>query len=272
MGELVPAEAEIVREILARILAGESLRAVALDLNARNVPTAYGKPWTVSGVGRIVDAPRYAGLTVVNGEILRSADGTAQSAAWPACVSVADWEAAQAMRRRRTEERSATRRPAREYPLTSLVRCTRCGRPMVGSMVGQYPTYACTSNSSLVPGHCSRHIGAEQLEAYVFERAVHLLEGLAAGAALPARVSAVGRLPAPGASARDAHRAAVVRHVDALDGVITGPQARFGWGELSVPRRAAVVRFFFSAILISGSSTARSVFDNGRIEVVPHLH
>ncbi|MFE0462017.1 recombinase family protein [Kitasatospora sp. NPDC058965] len=240
--ELVPAEAAVVRELFTRYLAGESLRALALDLNQRRTPTAYGNKWTVSGVGRILEAPRYAGLRVLDGQVARTPAGEYVVAEWPPCVTVADWQAAQDLRASRNREQATGRRARREYPLTSLLRCTRCERHMVGSTVGSYPTYACTSNSSLDAEHCSRHIGAESLESHVADRAIALLE------ALPTPLD-------PDSP-------------DALDGVQTGPGARFGWARLSPTRRAAVFRHFFATIRIAASSTSRSVFDPTRIEIV----
>ncbi|MEY9949672.1 recombinase family protein [Kitasatospora sp. GAS1066B] len=258
MTGLVEDEAQVVRELFARFLGGESLRALALDLNQRRIPTAYGNRWTVSGVGRLIEAPRYAGLRLLAGTVVRAADGDYLTAGWPPCVSVADWEAAQRLRTDRVREQAATRKPRREYPLTSLVRCTRCERHMVGSMVGSYPTYACTSNSSLEAEHCTRHIGAESLEAHVAERAIALLEAL-----LPSRPEPPGDdRPQPAA-----HQPAV--HHPALHGVPTGPAARFGWPRLSPARKAAVFRHFFAGIRIAASSTSRSVFDPSRIEILP---
>ncbi|GAA1255674.1 hypothetical protein GCM10009665_52740 [Kitasatospora nipponensis] len=240
MAALVDGEAAVVREVFARFLAGASLRALALDLNHRGIPTAYGRSWTVGGVGRLLDAPRYAGLPVLDGELVPDGEGAHPGASWPACVSVDDWRAARLLRRRRAEELAAGRRPRRAYPLTSLVRCTRCERHMVGSTVGSYPTYACTANSSLVAEHCSRHIGAESLEAHVAERAIALLEALT---------------DPP--------------ECRALDGVTSGTEARFGWARLSTARRATVFRHFFATVRIGASSTGRSVFDPSRIELVP---
>ncbi|WP_035845147.1 recombinase family protein [Kitasatospora azatica] len=254
---VVEHEAQVVRELFARFLAGESLRSLAVDLNDRQIPTAYGNKWTVSGVGRLLEAPRYAGLRVLDGTVVRAPDGSYVTADWPACVSVDDWEAAQHLRAARAREQAATRRPRREYPLTSLLRCTRCERHMVGSMIGSYPTYACTSNSSLEAVHCSRHIGAESLEAHVAEHAISLLEALPVDA-LPS--GALPSVPLPSGAL----------FLDTLDGVRTGPQARHGWARLSPTRRAAVYRYFFAAIRISASSTSRSVFDPTRIEIVPH--
>src|SRR5262249_5270345 len=43
---LRPDEAEVIRECARRVLAGDSLRALCLDLNERAIPTATGKAWT----------------------------------------------------------------------------------------------------------------------------------------------------------------------------------------------------------------------------------
>lgn len=48
--EIVPAQAEVVREILARYAAGESCQRIAYDLNARGVRAPRGKTWCVSAL------------------------------------------------------------------------------------------------------------------------------------------------------------------------------------------------------------------------------
>ncbi|WP_344438887.1 recombinase family protein [Kitasatospora nipponensis] len=87
---LIEAEAATVREIYRRFLDGWSLRAIALDLNGRSVPTVGGGKWSTSGIARILDAPRYAGLCVFRGEVARTEDGTGYlMGAWEPCVSIA---------------------------------------------------------------------------------------------------------------------------------------------------------------------------------------
>src|SRR6266446_5458719 len=69
-GELVPHEAEIVREIFERFAGGESYRAIAASLNARGVPSPgsawkrqqrRGSGWTGSAIRAILFNERYAG-------------------------------------------------------------------------------------------------------------------------------------------------------------------------------------------------------------------
>lgn len=271
MGAAIDAEARVVTDIFARFVAGESVRGICAELNASGIPAALGGVWTVSGVARVIDAPRYAGLRVFRGEIVRDDQGRPVAAGWQPCVSVQMWQHAQQLRREQRQARSQADREPRDYLLTGLVECARCGHAMVGSAKGPYPFYACAGSSS-DPGHCGRHIAAGQLEAIAQERAIVLLEQRdgqtpLTASAVPARAWQDGvRRPA----ARDGHRAVRVRPASALDGVLTGAGARFGWSRLPRARRKAVLRFLFAVIRVGAKTTARSVFDESRVEFVPH--
>ncbi|GAA2052506.1 hypothetical protein GCM10009839_69940 [Catenulispora yoronensis] len=201
MGALIPAESKVVREVFARFLEGETLRAIALDLNAREVPTSLGSAWTVGGVARILDAPRYAGIRVFRGQV-RGEDGEYLQGAWEPCVRVEDWERAHALRAGRASElvsvsmaaNSGTGISARaslgsavptagteavqrhDYLLTGLVECLACGHSMVGSIVGGYRMYACASTRGQPPEQCARSIGAASFEGHVEQDAVRILE------------------------------------------------------------------------------------------------
>src|SRR5215210_284145 len=54
---LRPAEAAIVQECARRFRAGESLRSIASDLNARSVPSASGGKWSTQTLRRMLDSP-----------------------------------------------------------------------------------------------------------------------------------------------------------------------------------------------------------------------
>ncbi|HUN74376.1 MAG TPA: recombinase family protein [Steroidobacteraceae bacterium] len=64
--ELVESEAPIVTEIFERRANGESLRAIARDLNARRVPTPRGRLWYVSALHELTRNERYLGRLVWN--------------------------------------------------------------------------------------------------------------------------------------------------------------------------------------------------------------
>lgn len=64
-----PAEAEQIRALAGRLLAGDSLRGLALELNRRGVTTSYGKQWTPSAVRRVLVQPGNVGDLVHRGQV-----------------------------------------------------------------------------------------------------------------------------------------------------------------------------------------------------------
>lgn len=256
--ELLEPEAAVVREVFARFLAGTSMGALAADLNARGVPCAAGGAWTSTRIARLLDAPRYAGLRIVRGQVARDTDGNALRGVWPSCVSEDDWLLVQALRQDQRQARAAQQRVRRDYLLTGLVQCVGCARSMPGTSIGGYQTYACPGRPGGDSDCCARHIGARSLESFVEEHALRLLEQWP---------------PDASSSAPLAHRVArsriAVRDANALDGVTTGEEAREAWSVLTRARRAAVLRFLFAAIRIGPKTTARGVFDESRINPIP---
>jgi site-specific DNA recombinase len=64
----IPAEAQIVREIFARYLDGDSPRTIAADLNTREVPTMTEKKWETWRVMAVLDSRHVAGIRVFHEE------------------------------------------------------------------------------------------------------------------------------------------------------------------------------------------------------------
>jgi hypothetical protein len=271
MHPLIPEEARTVREIYSRYLAGASLRAIAGDLNARGIPTVTGANWTTGGVSRILVAPRYAGLRVFQGGV-ESIDGLRQ-AVWEPCVGVEEWRRVQAERASRAA--AADPRPRAGYLLTGLVVCERCRDHMVGSIVGDYRMYACPSKNKPLPDRCNRYIAAKPLEEYVQEAAVEVLRRSAATPTpsdLPVTVRR-GPVGDPGRADqfRSGHGRVQTQSANVLDGVATGPGAAEAWRRLPEARRRAVLGFLFASVEIGAKTTSRSVFDTGRINILPGL-
>ena len=113
-------EAAVVRELVDRSLAGESVLSLCCDLNARGVLTATGKEWTAGTLRRLLTSGRIAGV--------REHDGAAFTAQWPALVPA---ESVYRLRALRAEKRRTRRRAPRTYLLSGLVACGRCGARMV---------------------------------------------------------------------------------------------------------------------------------------------
>lgn len=277
MGAPIPAESKVVREVFARFLEGETLRAIAFDLNAREVPTALGSEWTVGGVARILDAPRYAGIRVFRGQV-RADGGGYLLGTWEPCVSIQDWERVRTMRDDQGPRRNGTRNGGERagYLLTGLVECMACGHSMVGSVVGGYRMYACASTRNRPPEECARSIGATSFELHVQQDAIRILQEW--DAARVASLPMVGnrrpdlRTPhdAENAAFGDVHGGVVVRSASAVDGIVTGPEAGLDWPRVPLRRRAEVLRFLYTVIRVGPKTTSRGVFDPGRIALVPH--
>lgn len=269
MWALIEDEARVVREIYARYLSGDSLRAIAWDLNARGVPTAGGSTWTITGVDRILAAPRYAGLRVFQGTV--ESDGDYRYATWEPCVSVEEWQKAQSERQNRVAV-SGGRGPRAAYLLTGLVVCDQCRDHMVGSVVGGYRMYACASMNRAQPGPCNRRIAAKSLEQFVQQAAVEILgrwDDVPVGFDLSVTVrrGPVGR-QGPPHWFRNGHGQVDVQGAHVLEGVVTGAEAPDAWKRLPDERKRAVLRFLFASVEIGAKTTSRPVFDTSRINIL----
>lgn len=71
--EVIPREAEIVREVFERCAKGESVNSISKDLRERGVLTVSGRPMSFAATARILDSPIYAGLLAYKGEIVGKA-------------------------------------------------------------------------------------------------------------------------------------------------------------------------------------------------------
>ena len=118
-GDLIPAEAEIVRRIFAEFLNRKPMRGIVRALNDDAVPTRSGKPWAVSTVRDILTNPRYAGRAVYQGQV------TGAVGEWVPLVTGEVFDTVQAILadpRRRTQ-RSVERR----HLGAGLFVCGECG-------------------------------------------------------------------------------------------------------------------------------------------------
>lgn len=77
--EIVDQEATVIREVVKRVLSGESMRSAVVDLRARGITTSAGRQWTQQSLSRLLRNPRLAGLRTYHGEVV----GKGQ---WPAVV------------------------------------------------------------------------------------------------------------------------------------------------------------------------------------------
>lgn len=163
--ELVPAEAELIREAVDGILSGQSMYSVAADWNRRGVRTPTGRPWSVQLVKSMLRSPRLAGLREHRGAIV----GPGQ---WPAIVDPDKHE-----RLRAILSRKGTPGQPGRFLLSGLVRCGVCGNSMYVRRRHKDKArfYGCEKAAGgTACGHV--HIVAEPLEALVRDAVLERLD------------------------------------------------------------------------------------------------
>ena len=161
--EVVEEDAATIRDVAARILAGQSLGSITRALNAKGALTARGKGWTSANLGRAIRSPHLAGLRRHHDEL--------HPGTWTPILDRETWE-----RVRGTLDRNKHRGGgARRHMLTGIARCGRCGHALSTMTTGKrVRRYACHPSS----GGCGRlGIIAEHLDAHVAEGVIAALSG-----------------------------------------------------------------------------------------------
>jgi site-specific DNA recombinase len=174
--QVVPEEAAIMREATRRLLAGETLMAVATDLNRRGIPTARGAEWSCHVLKHIVINPSNAGHRTLKGRIVGPA-------VWEPILTEQE---SQRVRSLLTDPARRLNRSARSYLLSSLLRCANCGAKLGARPNHTRPAYAC------IAGPASRNCGritilAEPVESFISEAVLYRLDSPALAHALRRR-------------------------------------------------------------------------------------
>lgn len=119
-----PVRGPIIREIVTRLLAGETAYAIATDFNRRGIPTMTGKEWHHTGVSKRVKSPTLAGLRVHHGEVLEGV-----TAEWEPLITMEEYHQLQALLsepKRKTYYGGNTIK----HLGTGIYECGVCGSPM----------------------------------------------------------------------------------------------------------------------------------------------
>lgn len=114
-------EAEVIRDLVRRLLAGESINSLTDWLIANDVPTVSGKPWHPTVVRNTLMRPAIAGLSTWEGEIV----GRGQ---WPAIITEDEHRRVVATIASRNRRKG---RAPRVAILPGLIWCGRCGYELV---------------------------------------------------------------------------------------------------------------------------------------------
>ncbi len=293
-------EAKVVRELVARFLAGESLRSLTIWLNDSGVPTVSGGTagWKSPTVRGILMSARIAGLRVHRGEVVGPA-------VWKPIITE---QARQRVLARFEQQTTTKRRAPRSYLLTGMLRCGRCGNNLFSSRRNQDTRrYVCLSGPD--HGGCGRlTVVAEPVEALIADAVLYRLdcaeladaladktaadehgaeiaEGLAddraqleelAGLYARREVSATEWLAARRAI-EDRVRAAerdIAMTTDTTvirDAIGNGDQLRGDWDELGLDRRVAIVRAVLDHAVIAPVSRRDIKMDPDRVTPVWRL-
>jgi DNA invertase Pin-like site-specific DNA recombinase len=113
-------EAELLREAAGRFLAGETLRRICFDWNARGIPTTTGREWSSSVLSTTLRRDRNAGW--------RRHGKDLHPAAWEAIINEATH--LRLLNALGDSRRRTVRGGPRRHLLSGYVRCGRCGRNM----------------------------------------------------------------------------------------------------------------------------------------------
>jgi site-specific DNA recombinase len=284
-------EAAVIRQLVDRYLAGQSLRSLTVWLNDTGVTPAISKSWQTSAVRQVLCSGRIAGLREYRGEVIGAA-------VWPAIITVADRDRVLA----RIAARSVTKtRSARTYLLSGMLRCGRCGNRLYSQARHRNPDnrtrrYVClkgpdhggcgrltvvaapveellteavlarldsTQLSDALAGKASTDADVTALAAQVEADQGRLdeLAGLYAQGAITAREWIAARDPITEritAARRDIATATDTTAVFELAG--TGGVLREQWADLDVGRQQAIVKAVLDhAVIAPGTPGARNL-------------
>jgi site-specific DNA recombinase len=155
-------EAAVIREAAERVLAGESLRGLASDLNRRELRPVRGGPWRSSTLKQVLTSARVAGLRSYRGDVVADAE-------WPAIIDRESHERLRAVLNDPSRDRRNAA-PARSYLLTGgAARCGLCASALVARPRDDgRRTYVCASPPNF-DGCGKIRVLAEPLEELVAE-------------------------------------------------------------------------------------------------------
>jgi site-specific DNA recombinase len=276
-------QADVVRGIAARILAGHSLRQITADLNAAGTPSPSGKPWAKVMVRHLVTRERNIGLRVHRREVIGTGD-------WPPLMERTVWEQVRAVLADPARKTSTSSTAV--HLLSGLARCGVCDAPMRASMNRQTPAYRCSAKSCVARNRADvdTYVVAVVLERLRRPDLLPLLtpqddrtrKAAAEAAELRAKLDNAADDYADGVIDREQmHRlserlrprleaaqaaARQVNDAPLLDGLVGVPDPGRVWDGLPLARRRAVIDLLLTIRVLRARQGARS-FDPGSLEV-----
>lgn len=296
-----PDEAQVIKTLVTRFLAGESVRSLAAWLDDEGIRTVTGKPWRTPTLRAMLRSGRIAGLREHRGAVVGPA-------VWQPIISEDDHRRVLA---KFGERQASGRRAPQRYFLTGLLRCGRCDNRLFSSARRESSRngstvrrYVCLSGPD--HGGCGRlTVVADPLERLVADAVLYRLDTPDLADVLAGRTASDERAAALAAAiatdreqldelagayaARDItmrewmtakkpieqrlhvaqRQVAVITRTDALTGLVgNGDALRGQWATLNLDRQQAIATAIIDHIAISpGQPGARSL-DHSRVNIV----
>jgi site-specific DNA recombinase len=289
-----PDEAEIIRVLAARYLAGESLRSLASWLEDEQIKSVNGLGWRTPTLRAMLASGRIAGLREHRGEVVGPA-------VWEPVIS--EMDRARILARMAQQASTGSRAP-RRYLLSGLLRCGRCEGRLFSSVRKTTRRYVCQSGPD--HGGCGRlTVVAAPLEELVTAAVLYRLDttdladtlagraaadehtaaladtlaqdraqldelaGLYAARSIGAREWLTARKPIEARIADVEGRLARMTRTDALAGLVgNGEQLATQWADLNLTRQHAIVAAVLDhAVIAPGTPGAREL-DPDRVDPV----
>ncbi|WP_067191783.1 recombinase family protein [Micrococcus lylae] len=172
-----PEAAELVREAVQRVLAGESLYRIRTDWNERGILTTHGCAWSDKTIKMVLRSPSIKGVREYRPVL---PDGTRAKtskihvrAVWPAIVDEDTWQqvsdALDARKQARNYHQPGSGAAKRMYPFSGLIRCSTCGT----AMIHRGSVYQCIQPTR---GGCHRSIRSGEISKLVEEAVLATFE------------------------------------------------------------------------------------------------
>ncbi len=196
-----PFEANVVRMIFTLYTeAGAGTRSIAAQLSGMQVPTKKGcGNWDPKTVRRILQNPIYKGTLITNKYETTDFLSGAQRTTGPEerfvlerpeyrIVSDEVFEKAQKLLSERGKQTSGATRPSSTYPLSTLIRCTECGRSFIRKQTrDSAPRWRCSGHDHYGSSFCSNAVSLSEADLYGWLEA-YLLSKLSEPARLWERI------------------------------------------------------------------------------------
>lgn len=174
-----PVTGPVLADLYARYVAGESVYALVRYLNTRGHRTTAGQLWSDRSLRRVLDSGFASGQFLAGGDAKRKIAPTLHKGVHKPLISLDLWQAyLDAREGRRSAPPS---RPRSQYTLSGLVRCGKCGTPMVAGQFGhaRAAKYRCKTAKEKGPEVCAGgYVMASFVEARVLDWLRELAEEL----------------------------------------------------------------------------------------------